>query len=280
MTREPSQWWTKTWSPVTGCTPAGAGCAHCHALARMRRHLPTLRGEGNARAPATTVLCHVERIGRDEMLRLSRARSPQVILCCMMGDLFHERVPFDFVSDTLGAFVWANDLRLHPDLRESDWRDRETPLPLHQLCMLTKRPARAIEMVHLWLEEDGPFEPDLLDSLLLMASVSTQSEADAACACLSQLRGVRWGLHVEPQIEAITLEFAFGWPEENANATSPAWIVCGAEQGPGARPFQLDWARALRDQCRAASVPFWFKSNSKRREPPADLCVRETPWRR
>jgi protein gp37 len=37
------------------------------------------------------------------------------------------------------------------------------------------------------------------------------------------------------------------------------WIVCGGESGPGARPFQFRWARDLRDQCRAAGVPFFMK---------------------
>jgi protein gp37 len=37
------------------------------------------------------------------------------------------------------------------------------------------------------------------------------------------------------------------------------WIVAGGESGPGARPMHPDWARSLRDQCAAASVPFLFK---------------------
>ena len=37
------------------------------------------------------------------------------------------------------------------------------------------------------------------------------------------------------------------------------WVVAGGESGPGARPMHPDWARALRDQCAAAGVPFLFK---------------------
>jgi protein gp37 len=37
------------------------------------------------------------------------------------------------------------------------------------------------------------------------------------------------------------------------------WIVVGGEIGPGARPMQPDWARAVRDRCIAAGVPFFFK---------------------
>jgi protein gp37 len=37
------------------------------------------------------------------------------------------------------------------------------------------------------------------------------------------------------------------------------WVICGGESGPGARPMHPDWARALRDQCQGAGVPFFFK---------------------
>lgn len=37
------------------------------------------------------------------------------------------------------------------------------------------------------------------------------------------------------------------------------WIIVGGESGAGARPMHPDWALALRDQCAAAGVPFFFK---------------------
>lgn len=37
------------------------------------------------------------------------------------------------------------------------------------------------------------------------------------------------------------------------------WVIVGGESGPGARPMHPNWARALRDQCAAADVPFFFK---------------------
>jgi hypothetical protein len=37
------------------------------------------------------------------------------------------------------------------------------------------------------------------------------------------------------------------------------WVICGGESGHGARPMHPDWARSLRDQCKAAGVPFFFK---------------------
>jgi protein gp37 len=37
------------------------------------------------------------------------------------------------------------------------------------------------------------------------------------------------------------------------------WVIVGGESGPKARPMHPDWARSLRDQCKAAGVPFLFK---------------------
>jgi hypothetical protein len=37
------------------------------------------------------------------------------------------------------------------------------------------------------------------------------------------------------------------------------WIIVGGESGPKARPFDVAWARSVRNQCRAAGVPFFMK---------------------
>ena len=37
------------------------------------------------------------------------------------------------------------------------------------------------------------------------------------------------------------------------------WVIVGGESGPHARPFNIAWARSLRDQCSAAGVPVFVK---------------------
>jgi hypothetical protein len=37
------------------------------------------------------------------------------------------------------------------------------------------------------------------------------------------------------------------------------WVIVGGESGAGARPMQKEWVLSIRDQCRAAHVPFFFK---------------------
>jgi hypothetical protein len=42
------------------------------------------------------------------------------------------------------------------------------------------------------------------------------------------------------------------------------WIICGGESGRHARPFDLAWARSIRDQCQAASVACFIKQLGSR----------------
>ena len=37
------------------------------------------------------------------------------------------------------------------------------------------------------------------------------------------------------------------------------WVIVGGESGPGARPMDSTWVLDIRNQCRKAGVPFFFK---------------------
>ena len=37
------------------------------------------------------------------------------------------------------------------------------------------------------------------------------------------------------------------------------WVIVGGESGPGARPMDPSWVTDIKDQCRRAGVPFFFK---------------------
>jgi protein gp37 len=37
------------------------------------------------------------------------------------------------------------------------------------------------------------------------------------------------------------------------------WVIVGGESGPGARLMSPEWVADLRDQCRRAAIPFFFK---------------------
>lgn len=42
------------------------------------------------------------------------------------------------------------------------------------------------------------------------------------------------------------------------------WVIVGGESGPGARPFDIAWARSIIQQCKAAGVPVFVKQLGRR----------------
>jgi protein gp37 len=50
-------------------------------------------------------------------------------------------------------------------------------------------------------------------------------------------------------------------PREFESLGSIDWVIEGGETGPHKRDMNTDWARSLRDQCREADVPFFFKQD-------------------
>jgi len=57
----------------------------------------------------------------------------------------------------------------------------------------------------------------------------------------------------------------------------PDWIICGGEDGAGARVMDPRWARDLRDECASKGIAFFMKQMTRKKPIPADLFVREFP---
>lgn len=83
------EWTEYTWNPVTGCSKVSEGCRHCYAERMAKR----LHAMGNARyANGFRVTLH------DDLVDLPRRlRTPRIIFVNSMSDLFHEKVPVDFI---------------------------------------------------------------------------------------------------------------------------------------------------------------------------------------
>jgi protein gp37 len=63
-------------------------------------------------------------------------------------------------------------------------------------------------------------------------------------------------------MQTLTGQWFDGW-DRGDDGKRLDWVVVGGESGPGARPMHPSWARSLRDQCKAAGVPFFFKQWGK-----------------
>jgi protein gp37 len=59
-------------------------------------------------------------------------------------------------------------------------------------------------------------------------------------------------------VKFISFEPLLG-PIDNIDLDRIDWVIVGGESGPRSRPMKPEWARAIRDQCLAEKVPFFFK---------------------
>ncbi|MBV9163721.1 MAG: DUF5131 family protein [Pseudonocardiales bacterium] len=96
--RSSIEWTEATWNPTTGCDRISRGCDHCYALTLAKR----LKAMGNAKyqtdgdprtsGPGCGVAVHPDTL--DLPLRW---REPRIVFVNSMSDLFHARVPDEFI---------------------------------------------------------------------------------------------------------------------------------------------------------------------------------------
>ena len=110
------EWTDKTWNPITGCTKYSAGCAHCYAETMSRR----LHAMGMAKYQREFELT----LHEDNLQEPLSWRKAHNIFVCSMSDLFHEKVPFEFIDKVMATI-------------------RQTPQ--HRYQILTKRAERMAE---------------------------------------------------------------------------------------------------------------------------------------
>lgn len=121
-------------------------------------------------------------------------------------------------------------LRIFDTMRRADW---------HLYQVLTKRSERLLE-----LDAQLPWEPHV------WMGVSVESRNFTYR--IDHLR------QTGASIKFLSLEPLLG-PLPDLDLNGIDWVIVGGESGPGARPLIADWVIDIREQCRHAQVPFFFK---------------------
>jgi protein gp37 len=217
------EWTEATWNPTTGCDRISAGCDNCYALTLAKR----LQAMGSAKyqtdgdprtsGPGFGVAVHQGALG--EPLRW---RQPRRIFVNSMSDLFHARVPAEFV-----ARVWQV----------------MAATPQHTFQVLTKRPERMARIVG-----DLAGRYGILPHVWLGTSIELDRHAARADALRATPAAVRF-VSAEPLLG----------PLPSLNLAGVGWLIAGGESGPRARPVDGDWIRDLRDRSTEADTAFFFK---------------------
>jgi protein gp37 len=255
-------WATHTFNPWIGCTKVGPGCDHCYAETLDKNRFSKTLGGGTAAVPIVhwgpgAPRHRTSASNWNQPLKWNREAAkdgePHRVFCASLADVFDNEVDHETRSDLFEL------MEVTPNLI---W------LPL------TKRIGRWMECVPPWWLELFP------DNVHLGITVVTQEEADRDIPKLLEIPArVHW-LSVEPQLEQITLTRIGAppdYPELSWNVLHPKqerlidWVITGGESGGDeARPYDLDWARSLRNECRAAGVPIFVKQTGRH-----PFCERE-----
>ena len=209
------EWTDATWNPVRGCSKVSPGCLHCYAetFAERFRGVP-----GHPFEFGFDLRLVPEKLG--DPLRWATSR---MIFVNSMSDLFHEKVPDDYIVSVARVMKAAN------------W---------HTYQILTKRAERMADLLtgklrfaaglpHIWWGVSVENRKHGLPRVDLLRKSPAQ---------------VRF-LSIEPLLERLgPIDL------EKIN-----WVIVGGESGPGARPMAEPWVRDIRAQCRRAGVAFFFK---------------------
>jgi protein gp37 len=242
------EWTHHTFNPWIGCQKVSPGCDHCYAETWDARGLQQRESRWGAHAARTRTSPANWRkpLAWDKAAAASGVRHR--VFCASLADVFDNH--------------WS----ILPEWRADLWR-LIAATPHLDWLLLTKRPQNIDKMLpHAW---NGGWP-----NVWLGTTVENQTEADRRTPHLLAIPAAVRFLSVEPMLgpvdltslndkngthEYSCLECDVDPVDDEWRGATINWVICGGESGPGARPMHPDWARALRDQCNAAGVPFFFK---------------------
>lgn len=148
-----------------------------------------------------------------------RRTKPTIYFVNSMSDLFHDKVPDSYIE------------------RVVDVMQRT---PQHAYQVLTKRGAR---MARFFRTRSVP------GNVWLGVSVENRRHGVPRIDHLRAIPAKIRFLSVEPLLEDVG----------PLDLTDIHWVIVGGESGPKARPMSPEWADAVRRQCQAQNVAFFFK---------------------
>ena len=205
------EWTEQTWNPTVGCTKISPGCKNCYAET-MAKRLQAMGMRGYENGFRLTLM--PERLSEP----LER-RKPTVYFVNSMSDLFHEKVPFDYIHQVFDVMSKA---------------------PQHTFQVLTKRAERMAEFCR------GMTLPP---NVWLGVSVENKKHGVPRIGVLSEIEASVRFLSIEPLLE----------PLGEIDLTGIHWAIVGGESGPKARPMKREWVDDIKQQCDQAGIAFFFK---------------------
>jgi len=223
------QWTDETWNPTTGCNKVSQGCKNCYAE-KMHKRLMAMYPKKYNTPFLDGVKMHEMELGKPLTWR-----KPKRVFVNSMSDLFHEDVTFKFIDMVFGVIELC---------------------PHHTFQILTKRPERMVFYLRhrkIKWRNDG-----VLPNVILGTSAEDQTAYNNRSSAMFLIKDFGWKtmLSCEPLLNPIP--YLFIKPGDILEGIFD-WIIAGGESGAKARHINPEAFRNIRDQCKEANVPFFFK---------------------
>ncbi len=231
------EWAKKVWNPIAGCTKCSPGCENCYAerMAIRQVAMGCARGGDNT----ATWVAYSDAINpktgkwsgdialRDDQLDIPlHWHQPSRIFVCSMSDLFHEKVPPEFI----GKVIMKADA-----------------CPQHTFLILTKRIKRAADYCREHILPVWTGMNKLPKNIHFGVSISTYLEMWKADVLEEIPAAIRY-VSLEPLLEYVPLKIG-----------KLDWVIVGCESGPKRRPCKIEWIESIVEQCQSANVPVFVK---------------------
>tara|TARA_R100000656_G_scaffold78210_1_gene57573 strand:- start:3038 stop:3781 length:744 start_codon:yes stop_codon:yes gene_type:complete len=206
------EWTEQTWNPVVGCTKVSPGCKFCYAET-MSKRLHAMGVNGYEKGFSTISLME------DRLSQPLKRKKPTLYFVNSMSDLFHEKVPFDYIDKVMEVIELS---------------------PHHAYQILTKRAGRMKEY----------FETHPVPSnAWLGVSVEDKQYGKPRISELQKINAKTRFLSIEPLLEDVG----------TISLKGIHWVIVGGESGPKARPMLESWVINIKRQCQRSKTKFFFK---------------------
>lgn len=288
------EWTDHTFNPWIGCQRISAGCVHCYAEQMAKRFKNAEWGPTAERKKTSP------KYWRDPL----NWNRQQWVECCGCGwrgdkedlwpvqDHYNNAKPGElrcpscekssaFIDTRQRVFCASMADVFEDNAQLANWRAELFALidatPNLDWLILTKRPGRIFS---LGTDAVGEVFDNWLDrhpNVWLGTSVENQAAMDERGPDLLRNCANVLFLSIEPLLEGIEIR-------EYIKSSRINWVIVGGESGPACRPFEAQWARSIRDQCRQKGVAFFMKQlgghphkRDQLTDLPEDLRIREWP---
>jgi protein gp37 len=248
-------WADATWDPVRGCSRKSAACVNCYAETETALNAQA-GGWGEGFASVTPdglkwtgkVGIHEDRL----LMPLGLAESSRIFVNAY-ADVFHEEMT-DAMIDRVFAVMAAAPQHAYVILTK---RQKKMQAYMADPATPGRVAAAATALASQGLghrTQAGSWPPA---NVWLGVTTENQKEAERRVPTLLQTPAAVRFIAAEPLLSAVELKPEW-LPHAGAEGPTIDWVMGGGESGPNARPIELGWVRALRDQCARTGTPFYW----------------------